>query len=466
MTARARRSRPVQGSRLSSDPYRLALAALTVLSISKLHGYFPILGALRPALLLVGFCAVYAFMNPKKLASGNMFRTWPAKVILALGVLACFSTLFGISMGNSGKFILDEYSKTLVGAILVITAVRAAPDLRHQVWAVVVGGGALAYMSIFVVGISKTTGGVSYDANDIGLIMVMTLPLALLVFQVSGPMGRLAAGSAMILIGATIAKTQSRGAFLGMLATGAGLLFLLPGVSVLKRVGFVAVAAIAMAVAAPQGYWASMQTILESPKTDYNYTDINGRRMLAKRGMGYMLSHPVFGIGINNFPRAEGMISDKAQFAARGTGIRWAAAHNSFVQAGAELGIPGLLLFTGMIVGGMLGLNRLHRRLPRAWLHGTRDDRFLYLATTYFPVSLLGFAITGFFVSFAWTDPFYILGALTAGLYVCVEARLNGNSPAPPPSPSPSRMATRGMTRPGPGVVLVPGPVPGQAGQG
>jgi O-antigen ligase len=434
----------------------------TILSISHLQGYLPALLALRPALLLVVFCAAYAFMNPSKLASGSLFRTWPAKVMLALGILACFSTLFGISMGRAGRFILEDYSKTLVAAFLLISSVRAAPDLRRLVWAVVLGGGVLAYLSIFVVGISKSSGTGAYDANDVGLIMVMTLPLALLLFQVSGPKARLAAAIAMILIGATISKSQSRGAFLGVLSIGVGLLFLLPGVSVVKRLTFVGVAAAAMAIAAPPGYWNSMQTVLDDPKSDYNYNAVNGRRMLAKRGMGYMLSHPLFGIGINNFPMAEGQISDKAKFHVRGTGIRWAAAHNSFVQAGAELGVPGLLLFSSMILGGIVGLSRLRRRLPGTWLNGNPDDRFLYLASGYLPISLLGFAVAGFFVSFAWTDPFYILGALTAGLYACVEARLivGGQDPRPVQD----RRTTRGGgVRQRPAVVMMQGPVPGQA---
>ena len=53
-----------------------------------------------------------------------------------------------------------------------------------------------------------------------------------------------------------------------------------------------------MMATAPPGYWKSMQTILEDPKADYNWDSLNGRRQLAKRGMGYMLAYPVFGVGI------------------------------------------------------------------------------------------------------------------------------------------------------------------------
>src|SRR5256886_14550022 len=80
-----------------------------------------------------------------------------------------------------------------------------------------------------------------------------------------------------------------------------------------------------------------------------------------------MLDYPAFGIGINNFERAEGTISDKARRSFAGDPIRWVAPHNSFVQVGAELGLPGLILWSSLIVGGIVGMSRLRRRLPPAW---------------------------------------------------------------------------------------------------
>src|SRR5207247_11224361 len=45
----------------------------------------------------------------------------------------------------------------------------------------------------------------------------------------------------------------------------------------------------------------------------------------------------------------EGTISPLARLQERGRGVRWGAAHNTFIQVGAELGVPGLLLFIGLI---------------------------------------------------------------------------------------------------------------------
>jgi O-antigen ligase len=310
-----------------------------------------------------------------------------------------------------------------------------------MVTAVALGGIVLAYISIFVVGISKTMNAITYDANDVGVIMVTSLPLVLLVLQTSRGRTKMIALIGLALVGSTIAKTQSRGAFLGALVVGAGLLFLLPGVAFAKRAASVLGAVIVMALTAPPGYWQAMQSILEDPKADYNWDAQNGRRNIAKRGIGYMMEYPVFGVGINNFPLAEGTISDKARLTPAGHGIRWAAAHNSYVQVGAETGFLGLTFWATLLLGGIAGCYRMRSRMPRRWLrHGTSDQRFLYLATAYIPISFLGFGLTATFVSFAWTEVIYILSALVMGMYVAHE-RLTRDpgAPASGPASSPKR---------------------------
>ena len=89
-----------------------------------------------------------------------------------------------------------------------------------------------------------------------------------------------------------------------------------------------------------------------SSTTDYNYTARDGRIEVWKRGMHYMTTHPVFGVGGGMFGVAEGMLSGKADL---GFGVKYSAAHSAFVQAGAELGFGGLIAlivaFTGAVRG-------------------------------------------------------------------------------------------------------------------
>jgi O-antigen ligase len=277
-----------------------------------------------------------------------------------------------------------------------------------------------------------------YDANDAGLVLTLSIPLTLLTLQTSRLQGRLLSLLFLYWEWTAIARTGSRGAFVGVLTVALGLLFLANGISITKRVGMLLVAALVLLVAAPQGYWNQMQS-LTNPTDDYNWTERDGRKQIAQRGVRYMLEYPVTGLGINNFSRAEGTISDKAKNWSSGdAGVKWAAPHNSHIEAGAELGIPGLVLWVCMLIGGVVAPLRLRQRLPKSWRRGSGEERFIYAATMFVPISMLGFIVCCTFVSFAYLDPLYVLLAFVSGLYTCSDALL-----ARPPRAQDTRARSR-----------------------
>ena len=444
----------VRGVIPTFDPIRLALFALTVLTVSRIHQHFGFIAQLRPAMMLAAITLFFALLNPNELVRGSLLRTWPAKVMLGLAVAACLSVPFGIAMGQSGRYVIESYSKVIVFGFLIIAATRSVRDLATFVWGYVIGCALLAWLSLFVFGLVRDEGNTyrlndlyTFDANDVGCVMMIGLALTLLLFQASRAHGRWIAATILIAIGATISKTGSRGAFVAAVLVGVYLLLSLKKVSIVKRVAFIGVVSAAVVVSAPPGYWDRMLTVTD-PTEDYNWTDVNGRVEVAKRGLGYMMEYPVFGVGISNFPLAEGTMSEKARTRVAGTGIRWAAAHNSYVQIGAELGILGLTLWLILIFGGILAMRRLRSRLPKHWDRGDPDERFLYLTAMYLPVALVGFGVSSFFVSFAYLDPIYIVAALMAGLYVAVNAKLKtlpGSAVAPAPSKGMARRARNGQ---------------------
>lgn len=420
---RRQRPRPPKAAttRLRDDPFRLCLMTLIVLTLSRLGGYFAILRQVRPAMMLFAFCVGYAFLHKQKLNTANLARNWSVRLMLAIGFVALGSAVFGISLGHSATYILSNFSKTLAITFLMILTVRDLADVRRLCWAFALGGIVLAYLSIFVIGISKETGGLSYDANDVGVFMVMMLPLAImLLLSATSRVERLVALTGIALLAITVVKTQSRGAFIGIVVVGVALL-LMPGMSIGRRLFYVVASMVTMATAAPSGYWNSMKTVLQDPKADYNWDAVNGRRNVAKRGMGYMYQYPAFGVGIDNFRVAEGTISEKARNLIPGHGIRWVSPHNSFVQAGAEAGVPGLLLWVALVLSNVAIPLQLRRVMPASWRRGTPDQRFLSAATLYLPLAQIGFAVTAFFVSFAWMEPLYMLSAIVAGLTVVVR---------------------------------------------
>ncbi|MDQ6828965.1 MAG: O-antigen ligase family protein [Gemmatimonadota bacterium] len=323
---------------------------------------------------------------------------------------------------------ISSFSKVIVFALLLMLATRHARDLSLFIWAYVVACGLLIYMATFVFDLSGASGSANlrlsnlytYDANDLGCVLMVGLPLSLLAFQTSRLPGRIISGVVIAGTGLAIARSGSRGALVGFVITGLMLLFVVRGVSVGRRAAVIAVVIGTILLSAPPGYWDQMRTIA-TPTADYNWQSKDGRKQVAKRGITYMMSSPIFGIGVDNFARAEGTISGK--FDSTSTrGVRWSAAHNSFIEIGAELGIPGFIMFAVLVIGGCVSMIRLRRRLPERWLHGTADERLIYLSCVYLPASFVAFAVTGFFVSFAYIDPIYVLAAYVTGVYRCSAA--------------------------------------------
>lgn len=437
----------------STDPLRLSLFLVVLISISRIHHHFAMIGRLRPAFLLFGFSVLYVALVPRSIDLRNL-KVGPApRAMAGLTLLACLSAVFGISLGNAASYFLAEFSRTLIFAFLMIVAIRSVQDLSTFIWGFVISAGVWVWLAFFFfepevdIGSGRDNlrldGLYMYDSNDLGLIMMITLPLTLLVLQAAR--SRLAKAfclATLLGIVMTTAMTGSRGAMVGLFAVGAALFLTLTHIALVKRVALIGVIGFALAIAAPPGYWDSMRS-LAAPTDDYNWSSPDGRKAVALRGLGYMAAYPVFGIGIDNFGMAEGTISSKARAHVAGTGLRWTAAHNSYVQVGAELGPVGLGLFLWIIFAGVFGVRRMWQRIPAQWEHSDAERRFLFFACRYLPIAFVGFAVPALFVSFAYLTPIYFLAAFMTGFFMLVHAKLREEGEAGPADGATAAVARR-----------------------
>jgi O-antigen ligase len=427
----------------SLNPLILIVAALTVINVSRSHYIFPWLLALRPGLLLFVMAVTVLALRPRLADFSNLTKSWPALSLFAFAILACLSAIFGLSLGQSAQFIIQDYSRTLVYAGLLVVAMKSVRELDTILWAILIGCAIVAYTGIFVFtpevhagnAVARLNDFYEMDANDIGCVLAIGLPLSIPLLRNARAGLRpwiLLVAIAMII---TIGRAGSRGTFVGILAMGLMLLVIVRGVSLRRRFAIVVIAAAVLGIAAPPGYWEQMRSIVDT-ENNYNYTELEGRRALALRGLRYMFMYPVFGVGVSNFSRAECTIPDAARLAA-GDVPNCMAPHNSLVEMASEMGIPGALLWIAVLGGGTIGILRLRRRLPQSFVMGTPEERLLASLTTYLPVAIVGFAITSLFVTFAMLSPVYILIALMATTYVQVRRHLRqhllrvGGAPQP-----------------------------------
>jgi O-antigen ligase len=436
---------------LRLDPMRLALFGLILVQIGRVHQHYSFIGLLRPGVLGMLVVLGYSALHPQALGRIGILGESNSKRIVYLFVLACISAPFGLSLGGSATYIIDYYSKVFLLWLFIAISVRHLADLVFLMWAYLLSAGFLAYLSIFVY---QTTvdahalrlSGSSmymYDANDVGVIMLVAVPLALLVFQTSGRWGKLGSGLILGAMIGSLALGGSRGAFLGLITLGGVLLLFGDHFSVIKRIGAVALIVALLVAFAPPGYWRQMETIIR-PEEDYNRTAQEGRMQIWKRGVGYFAAYPIFGVGIQNFGRAEGTISPLARNAIPGeTRLLFQAPHNSYLQAAAELGVGGLYLWPAIVFGALFGFNRLRKRLPQRWRTGSTEERFLFLSARYLLASWAAFAVSAFFVSFAWLGPIYLLAAYSSAVFVLVNRKLATERGSCANEEVPLRAATR-----------------------
>jgi hypothetical protein len=190
------------------DPLRFSLSLLILMTISRVNGLVPGLAVLRPLLLLSGAVFVYAVLNPRYLSGLPWNRTWAARLVAALGIVACISGIFGISLGGTGRFVLEAYSKVLVTAFLIMATIRSPQDLHRYIWVYVIACGLLVWQALFVFEMQRVGDGLyrlgemaTYDANDVGVVLLVGLALTLYTFEVSGVRGKLASAAIIVGIG-------------------------------------------------------------------------------------------------------------------------------------------------------------------------------------------------------------------------------------------------------------------------
>lgn len=419
----------------SLDVVRLPIAGVMIISISAVHMYLGPLQYIRPALSFLALAVASVALKPKLVRWRNLRDSWPAQGVILFLLLCLVSSIFGLSPGGSVRYILDRYSKVLIFYFLMVVSIRSARDLAVMMWAFVISVGIVIILAFTVLdlkpthdGLGRLEGGATmFDANDIGMIFLMCLPIALLLVLTAGKVGRIVAAAVLAGIPVIVALTGSRGALIGMALSLFALFFVLSRVGLATRLSMSVALLGGLALAAPAGYWKQMSTIL-NPSKDYNTSDEYGRIGIAKRGVGYMLSYPVTGVGIANFPRAEGTISPIAQArAASGLAVQWIAPHNTYVQVGAELGIPGFVLWMTLLTGGTVGLWRLRKKTPRAWEQQTAERRFLREAALFLPVSFIAFGVTSFFLSHAYTPPTYIIFGFHAAIVMLIRKELRAD---------------------------------------
>jgi O-antigen ligase len=415
-TVRAAASvRTVREADARPDLLLVCVAAYLLTAVGRVHQLFPVLEILRPAALTGAVAILLYLLDSHPLRRSRHLFGSTSRYLSAFVLWAVLSVPGSLFEGNSFDLVFNNLIKTAVMFFIIAGAVRGVRDVERLAGAYFLSVAVYAAVVIWRFG-----GGMDwrlgtlyyYDANDFATLAVTAMPLGLYFLHTARrPSAVLGAALGLAAVMIAFVWSGSRGGFIAFVSVAAFLVLRYRGISFRWRVCTIALTMLMLGAVASEQYWNQMRLILSD--ADYNRTEETGRLRIWSRGIGYMLEYPVLGVGPNNFPVAEGTLSPHAERQQLGIGVRWNAAHNTFIQVGAELGIPGLLLFAAMIA---TALGALRRSRGMTGDGGASHLRLALMA------SLIGFVVGSVFLSLAYSEMLYTLLALAVAFHKAAAA--------------------------------------------
>lgn len=338
----------------------LCTAGYLVMAVARVHVFYPPLTRIRPTLIVAGFALLVYVLDRSRIRSIGLGHP----LVRLTGFIifwATFTAPFGLYLGGSVQFLFDELYKVGLLFLLLAAAVRNTQDVRRLIVVYVYGCAALgAYV---LVSPRNFVGG--YDSNDVAMVLVSALPLAIhLLLGARAAVDKLPLLLSLSICITGVVVTGSRGGFVSLAAAVVFSLFFFRGIKRFWRIATVVGVAGLIGIAGGQAYWSEMRSLV-SLGEDYNVTSFTGRKQIWLRGIGYMAANPLTGVGIDNFKAAEGQHPVVQQRQSRGRGTKWSVAHSAWVQVGAELGLPGLLSFLALFGVAAKGLYRIRQNRAR-----------------------------------------------------------------------------------------------------
>lgn len=378
----------------------LAVCSLLIfVAVGRVQELWAPLTGLRLGLTAVVLAALVSVGKDFSILRARLDTT-KGKLVLGLFALSFVSVPFGVWPGYSLEFIGDKTVLLLIFFGVLLLHARTATGVMVLAWTMAASALALA-----LAGLSGLTAGrrlaasSTYDPNDMAFIMLCGLPFVfLLAKRLRGVARWLALGAAVVIVLA-ISSTGSRGGAIGLAVVGGFLLVADRTLGLGKRVALVVAGVLIFWFLAPSSAQERFLTMF-APEEDYNVSASSGRVETWKRGLKIMLMHPVLGVGVAGFETANGIYFG-------GEGSRWKAAHNSLIEVGAELGLPGLAMFVSLLWASLRSMLRL------AWSDSLplgHPFRNLALAVA---ASLVGYVSAGFFLSQGYSSVVYLLVAMT-----------------------------------------------------
>lgn len=323
--------------------------------------HWPGLAVARPMLLLM-VVAVVLFIRSRPQI--EFFRVRPAPLLLAFFAVICLSVPSSYWPTKSLS-IASDYLKQIALFVMIVNLVTTLRRLTQFLMILAVGcafhGGLAIYNFTFgefeVDERLEGIGGAYFrDPNDLALALVLIFPFAWWLTSVL--QSRVARGAMFgcltLLVGGIVA-TQSRGGLLALLAAAFVLALQLDRTRRSLLVLTFVLSIVLSAVILPAGVFDRYLTIGSYQQDE----SAMARLAVWKAGARMFADHMLTGTGAGTFEVVYGQhYIDRA-----GAGNVWRAAHSSYIEIAAELGIAGLTIWLLILASAFRSLAQAGRLL-------------------------------------------------------------------------------------------------------
>lgn len=361
----------------------------------------PSLAPLMAAVFWLGLVVLLVFI-PLQLGLENTISFRPREVsfIFVFTILAVLSVIFASDRSAAWKEFNFVFIKAIVMFIVMVNVVRNERRLKGLLLLAISVGCVISLSAVnkyrsgqFDAGdeigrVVGNIGGMFGNQNDMALHLVTMIPITIaLLLATSNPFKRLIYLACVLLMLLGNFVTFSRGAFLGLIAGGAVLIWKLRRRNPALALVLIVFALGAPIVLVPGGYGNRVASILTPTGDASGFT----RKQLLFDSLYVSLRHPLLGVGMGN---------------SRVILTRGQVSHNAYTQVASEMGLAALVIYVMFMVVPLKSL----RRIEGETIKTRQASRFYYLAVG-LQSSLICYMVSSFFISVAYVWNIYFLVA-------------------------------------------------------
>lgn len=329
------------------------------------------LGILELQGVEVALAVAVTLVSLRRLGSGQAPLSWSPELWWALGLVTW--AVISLASATDHQAAIKNVGTLAYGlmfASLILAVCRTMDDVRKLLFLLIVVSAAIVLHALLTVGelqalyggsiVTGRAQGLFTHPNELGSFSALTVLVAAgLTIGARSTSERIASLTCFAILAFGLTMSLSRGAWMGAIAGG---ILLMIGLPRARRVVLITMVPLVLAAAVGGAFSSSNPQInvvgerVESltKATEQPYDD---RPAIWAEGLRQVSADPITGQGPGNFS-----IGSRRSASASLT-VYSTHAHNLYLTIAAELGVPALLLFLGLIASLAMGGRHAFRRL-------------------------------------------------------------------------------------------------------